>query len=575
MPPTLTVVVVGRPAAPPDRSEPLRARLAGQLSAFAEVQWVEDGGPSGWVTLADLLSAADGPAGVVEAAYVGHASPLADTLADSRLQSAQLHRGDAAVGVLRIGPDDRQRAEQAARDLAAEGAPVRTTTLAARLAVSGAEVAPVDGGRYAGAVASDPAESDELLDLADRTDEHRLRLAASARPNDGFYSTFVVRKVARYVTAAALRMGLRPDAITLASLVVGLGAAAAFAVGSWWAMLTGAVLLQVSLVLDCVDGEVARYTLRFSGFGAWLDGVADRVKELAVYAGLAVGATGAGADPWLLAGAAMAVLVTRHHVDFGFAVRQSAGAVTGAAVAGQAALARAGAAAARLSDRTNRRSAQLWAKRVVIMPIGERWLLISVVSVLWGPRAVFLALLATGVIAGAYTTVGRVLRSAADGVPLTELGRRDLAVLVDATGIVSAARPPVWLSARYGWLAPAGSRAVEFGLVLGVAAVLGGNAPAVAYWVLAVVALRLYDLVYRLRHLDAPPARWAATGSLGVAGRLAVLGAAAAAGTGAFVAASGALAALVLAVSSVEGRAAWFRDGGSGHAIVPELRKVS
>src|SRR5690606_17581109 len=104
VPPTFTVVVVGRPAAPPDRSEPLRARLAGQLSAFAKVQWVEDGGPSGWVTLADLLSAADGPAGVVDAGYVGHASPLADTLADSRLQSAQLHRDDTAVGVLRIGP---------------------------------------------------------------------------------------------------------------------------------------------------------------------------------------------------------------------------------------------------------------------------------------------------------------------------------------------------------------------------------------------------------------------------------------------------------------------------------------
>lgn len=576
MPATFTVVVVGRPVVPPDRSEPLRVRLEQQLSPFADLRRVdEDGSPGGWAALADLLTAADGPAGVVDAAYVGHASPLADTIADARLGTAQLHRGDEALGVLRIAPADRTLAEQAARDLAAEGEPLRVTTLATRLAASGAEVAPVDAGPYVASVAASPAEAGEALDLAERTDEHRLRLAASVRPNDGFYSTFVVRKLARYVTAATLRAGLRPDAITLLSLVVGLAAAASFAVGPWWAMLLGAVLLQVSLVLDCVDGEVARYTLRFSGFGAWLDAVADRVKELAVYAGLAVGAAGAGADPWLLAAAAMAVLATRHHVDFGFAVRQSDAAAADTTAADRSGLARAGAAATRLSDRTNRRAAQLWAKRVVIMPIGERWLLISVVSVLWGPRAVFLALLATGAIAGTYTTVGRVLRSAVGGVPLTGRARRDLAVLVDAAGVVSAARPPWWLGSRYGWLAPAGSRAAEFGSVLVLAAVLGGRAPIVGYAVLAVVALRLYDLVYRLRHLDAVPARWAAVGALGVVGRLAVLGAAAAAGTGVFAAACGALAALVLAISTADGRVAWSRDGGSGPAIVPELRKVS
>ena len=68
-------------------------------------------------------------------------------------------------------------------------------------------------------------------------------------------------------------------------MVVGLAAAALFAVGEPVALVAGALLLQLSLVLDCVDGDVARYTRRFSPLGAWLDASTDRLKEFACYAG--------------------------------------------------------------------------------------------------------------------------------------------------------------------------------------------------------------------------------------------------------------------------------------------------
>ena len=52
--------------------------------------------------------------------------------------------------------------------------------------------------------------------------------------------------------------------------VVGLAAALCFATGSWWGLLAGALLMQASLIIDCVDGEVARFTRTFSSLGAWL-----------------------------------------------------------------------------------------------------------------------------------------------------------------------------------------------------------------------------------------------------------------------------------------------------------------
>ena len=55
----------------------------------------------------------------------------------------------------------------------------------------------------------------------------------------------------------------------------------------------------------------------------------------------------------------------------------------------------------------------MWLKRTLTMPVGERWLVISIVAALYGPREVFLALLAVTTVAALYMTVGRMLRSIA------------------------------------------------------------------------------------------------------------------------------------------------------------------
>ena len=540
----------------------LAVRLRRQLDEIAtDVIPAHGTPPVAWARLAETIAASAGPLGVVDATYVGHASPLGDTIADPRLGSAVLMDQAGVRGVLRIGLGDLGAAYEAAESLAVAGARVRTAELADRLAASGVELLPVGAEPYVAGFAGNADQAQVLLERSGDLDEHRLRLTASVRPGDGFYSTFVLRRISRHLTALALRLRLRPDAITVLSLVIGLAAATIFAVGTPWALVAGAVLLQVSLVVDCVDGEVARYTRRFTPFGAWLDGVSDRVKEFAVYAGLAVGAARFGGDVWLLAGVAMVLLVVRHHVDFGFSVRQEAraaqapqGGPTGGTIP------RLGRGAAVLSDRTNERPVVKWAKRVVIMPIGERWLIISVVAVLWGSRAVFVALLATGAIAAIYTTVGRVLRSHAETVVVPVDGRRDLALLTNVPLLVPADPPPRWLSHRLAWLGPAIVRVAEFGAVLGVAAVMGGSAAVVAYVLLAAVALHLYDVVYRLRHLRRPPAAWATTAGLGAVVRLVVVLLAAAAGSMPFAITCVAVAALVIAVSVLDGSTTWARD---------------
>ena len=73
-------------------------------------------------------------------------------------------------------------------------------------------------------------------------------------------------------------------------MLFAVAAALAFWQASRPAMIAGGVLLYLGFVLDCVDGQLARYTRRFDAFGGWLDTMADRGKEYVVYAGLAAGA---------------------------------------------------------------------------------------------------------------------------------------------------------------------------------------------------------------------------------------------------------------------------------------------
>jgi hypothetical protein len=264
-------------------------------------------------------------------------------------------------------------------------------------------------------------------------DVDRLVLESAVKSTDGFFTTFFVSPYSKYVARWAARRGLTPNQVTTVSMLLGLLAAAAFATGERWGLVAGAVLLQVSFMTDCVDGQLARYTRRFSTLGAWLDSIFDRTKEYLAFAGLAIGAAHGGDAVWLLACAAIALQTVRHTSDFSYmSVRQR---MIGVAPqtpveqpldhAGAAARRRARAAgepAARAEPplatrilvawrKLDRSPALRWIKRMAAFPIGERFAVISVTAALFTPRVTFIAWLSWGGLAFVYTQTGRVLRS--------------------------------------------------------------------------------------------------------------------------------------------------------------------
>ena len=107
-------------------------------------------------------------------------------------------------------------------------------------------------------------------------------------PRDGLVDTYLNRKFSRLLARLFLRTPLTPNQITLVSFLTGLLGASCFLLGSYGGAVLGACLLQVSTVLDCVDGEVARIKMLESPFGEWLDSTLDTVVHIAIFLGVGV-----------------------------------------------------------------------------------------------------------------------------------------------------------------------------------------------------------------------------------------------------------------------------------------------
>jgi phosphatidylglycerophosphate synthase len=103
-----------------------------------------------------------------------------------------------------------------------------------------------------------------------------------------------MRDLSPYFAWIALRLGLSPNQLTYLMMASGVvaGVAVSLPVAPLWTALAGAVLIQVYLLLDCVDGEVARYLKRTSVAGVFLDRIGHYLSEVSLLIGLGFMAQG-------------------------------------------------------------------------------------------------------------------------------------------------------------------------------------------------------------------------------------------------------------------------------------------
>jgi len=98
----------------------------------------------------------------------------------------------------------------------------------------------------------------------------------------------ILRPFSIYVTWLAIRLGLNANHVSFLGLFMGVSAGAALMVGSLgWALIAG-ILAWMSFLLDCVDGEVARYRGSSSMSGTYLDYMVGGVNDVVILLGLSL-----------------------------------------------------------------------------------------------------------------------------------------------------------------------------------------------------------------------------------------------------------------------------------------------
>ncbi|HEU4974014.1 MAG TPA: CDP-alcohol phosphatidyltransferase family protein [Baekduia sp.] len=119
-----------------------------------------------------------------------------------------------------------------------------------------------------------------------------------------------MRRISPYLTRVLLRTPLSATAVTWLMIPVGLlGALALTLPGVWWAVVA-VLLIQLVQLLDCCDGEIARWRQTFSPAGVYLDRIAHHTATAALPAALGVRADG-GWDSlggWTTVGLGVSVL---------------------------------------------------------------------------------------------------------------------------------------------------------------------------------------------------------------------------------------------------------------------------
>jgi phosphatidylglycerophosphate synthase len=107
----------------------------------------------------------------------------------------------------------------------------------------------------------------------------------SKKPKDILWNRFVARPLAAVLLVLLAKTRITPNQVTFLSLVTFVAAAAMLAIQRGHLWLIGAIcVLELSYVLDCADGQLARLRQRSSPVGAHLDFLMDELKAFLLVA---------------------------------------------------------------------------------------------------------------------------------------------------------------------------------------------------------------------------------------------------------------------------------------------------
>jgi len=275
------LLVLGPPVVPPDAPPASRPWMAEPILGLS-------------VLLRLALTAQAAGASGIAFSTAAALRPLRDLLADARLRIPVTEEADrpSIVEFRMATPSVRVPANTVIH---------RATLSALKERADEGEVDVSFSGAPRGAAGPFGFEPHFVYDAASARAAERALLRSLRKPQDGWASTHINRRISLFLTRGLVSTGLTPNQVSVAILAIGLLGAWFASLGTHAAMLLGAALFQAQSVLDGCDGEMSRLTFRGSIKGEWLDTIGDDLTNYAFFAGAAWGLFSATGRPLYLA----------------------------------------------------------------------------------------------------------------------------------------------------------------------------------------------------------------------------------------------------------------------------------
>jgi hypothetical protein len=152
-----------------------------------------------------------------------------------------------------------------------------------------------------------------IAELKSITQPESVRTRAGA---EHWVAHVYLRDISPYLTRLLLRLGFTANGVTWLMIFTAALAAVVTAWPTIWGAIAVAVLAQVQMLLDCSDGEVARWRETSSPTGVYLDRVGHYVAECGIAVALGIRATGEfrTSGIWISAGLLLGLLVALNKV---------------------------------------------------------------------------------------------------------------------------------------------------------------------------------------------------------------------------------------------------------------------
>ncbi|MHB8054740.1 MAG: CDP-alcohol phosphatidyltransferase family protein [Candidatus Aminicenantales bacterium] len=129
-----------------------------------------------------------------------------------------------------------------------------------------------------------------------RSSEAAFDYRAATRKRENFFTPNFLqinkvfnRPAASLIVRALFKTKVTPNQITVASFLIGLAGAGCFALATRGSFVVGGLLAELSSIVDCADGMLARARGTSNDFGAYLDLLLDRINEYFLIIGVILG----------------------------------------------------------------------------------------------------------------------------------------------------------------------------------------------------------------------------------------------------------------------------------------------